>query len=142
MRLKNIPEGNYTKISAVYIPLIDSTGTCCENCGRLISNIVTVKNEDNSKTYIIGQDCAKNLFSQKENEEIAFEIKKYKADQKRKEESEKREKWQTAFNEVSKLSDEAGIDNSNINTQWARIKYNEILDKMEEKHGIHISYRR
>ena len=45
-----------------YIPLVDSFGTCCDNCGKLLANIVYIK-DDEQKNYIVGIDCAKRLTS-------------------------------------------------------------------------------
>lgn len=73
----SIPAGKYEFVRATYIPLIDSTGTACENCGRVIANIVTVKH-NTGQTYIIGQDCAKTLFNKEGNKEIETQISKAK----------------------------------------------------------------
>lgn len=35
----------YKVHSFSYVSLIDGQGTCCENCGKLISNMVTLKNQ-------------------------------------------------------------------------------------------------
>ena len=43
-----------------YIPLVESSGTCCDNCGQLIANIATVRSET-GKTYSIGFDCLETL---------------------------------------------------------------------------------
>jgi hypothetical protein len=50
----------YTVHSYSYVSLIDGQGTCCENCGKLISNIVTLKNQKGKK-FIVGNDCADTL---------------------------------------------------------------------------------
>jgi len=39
-----------------YIPLIEGCGCTCDNCGQLIANIATVRNEA-GKYYNIGFDC-------------------------------------------------------------------------------------
>lgn len=49
----------YKFVSAAYKSLEDG-GWVCENCGKLISNLVTVKNQ-NDKKFIIGTDCADTL---------------------------------------------------------------------------------
>jgi len=54
--------GKYELIGVSYVALIDSIGTCCDNCGRLISNIATIKHEDGTN-YTIGLDCSKTLLS-------------------------------------------------------------------------------
>jgi len=46
----------YFLIDKKYIPLVESFGTCCYNCGQLIANIATVRNED-GKVFNIGFDC-------------------------------------------------------------------------------------
>jgi hypothetical protein len=45
----------YTCTDKKYISLIDGMGCTCDNCGRLISNIATVKSENG--VYNIGFDC-------------------------------------------------------------------------------------
>lgn len=46
----------YTLISTNYISLVDGYGCACDNCGKLIANMATVKGDDN-KYYTIGLDC-------------------------------------------------------------------------------------
>ncbi len=58
---------NYNIVGSTYIPLIDSLGTCCDNCGKLIANLVFITDENN-KNYTVGLDCAKTLTSLKETE--------------------------------------------------------------------------
>lgn len=48
----------YELIESFYSPLIDG-GTCCENCGRPISNIAKVKSKYG--TFYVGMDCAETL---------------------------------------------------------------------------------
>jgi hypothetical protein len=50
----------YTLLDKKYIPLIESFGTCCDNCGKLISNIATVRSES-GKVFTIGFDCLETL---------------------------------------------------------------------------------
>ena len=58
---RNLPLNiNYTLIDKKYIPLENSVGTCCDNCGKLIANIATIKSED-SKVYNIGFDCLETI---------------------------------------------------------------------------------
>lgn len=47
-----------------YVSLIDGQGTCCDNCGKLISNIVTLENQKGEK-YVVGNDCADTLTNDK-----------------------------------------------------------------------------
>ena len=54
---RNLPlDTKYSLIDKHYSSLIDGNGTICENCGRLIANIATVKS-GNGKVYNIGFDC-------------------------------------------------------------------------------------
>lgn len=51
---------NYALIDKKYIPIEQSIGAyCCDNCGKLIANIATVKSIDG--TYNIGFDCLETL---------------------------------------------------------------------------------
>jgi hypothetical protein len=54
--------------------VIDGMGSCCDNCGALISNIAHIKNENNQHFYV-GMDCAETLSSLKDSED--FESAKY-----------------------------------------------------------------
>ncbi len=142
MKLKNLPEGQYTHIKSTYISLIDGMGCTCDNCGRLIANLVTVKNEGENKQYIIGQDCAKTLFSEEENKSIDRAI---KAEKRRVEQAPKiaeKAKRNAALNELMRESDKAGISNANINSDWAKNTWNNLLAEAELKHGIYITFKR
>ncbi len=62
---RNLPLADiYCIESFRYVPLIDGDGTCCDNCGKPISNIVTIKNTKNEK-FTVGNDCAKTLVADK-----------------------------------------------------------------------------
>jgi hypothetical protein len=50
----------YKVHSFSYVSLIDGQGTCCENCGKLISNMVTLENQKGEK-FVVGNDCADTL---------------------------------------------------------------------------------
>lgn len=52
--------GKYGLVNYSYVPLSESFGTCCDNCGKLIANIATIKN-DISQTFTVGLDCAKTI---------------------------------------------------------------------------------
>ncbi len=60
-----LPKGKYTYIKATYVPLSEGCGCTCQNCGRLIANIVTVMH-DEGNMYIIGADCAETILGKKE----------------------------------------------------------------------------
>jgi hypothetical protein len=141
MKLKNLPAGNYEHISSTYTAILDGGGWACENCGRLIANLVTVKHEQ-GKTYIIGQDCAKTLFSDPVNKSIDQAIKAEKRRQVNAPIIAAREKRHLALRELIQMERVAGIDNSNINDQWAKDKFNVLLAECETKHGIYITYKR
>jgi hypothetical protein len=69
---RNLPHNdNYKIISYAYVSLIDGNGTCCDNCGKLISNMVTIENQ-NGVQYIVGNDCANTLTFEKWK--LVFEI--------------------------------------------------------------------
>lgn len=61
----------YNIHSFSYVPLIDGNGTCCENCGKLISNIVTLENQKGQR-YLVGSDCADTLTIDKSK--MMFEV--------------------------------------------------------------------
>lgn len=50
----------YTVIDKKYIPLENSFGCTCDNCGKIIANIATVKNETGN-IYNIGFDCLETI---------------------------------------------------------------------------------
>ena len=50
----------YHLIDKKYIPLVESFGTCCDNCGQIIANIATVKSES-GLIFTIGFDCLETL---------------------------------------------------------------------------------
>jgi hypothetical protein len=142
MKLKNLPSGQYQKIGTNYIALIDGSGTTCDNCGRLIANMVTVKH-DAGKSYIIGQDCAKTLFDDKTNKEIDQAI---KSEKRRKEQEpilREKAKRNAAFTILMERSRVAGINNTNINENWSKLIFNQLLDAVELETGITgIAYKR
>lgn len=141
MKLKNLPTGNYTYISSTYTAILDGGGWCCENCGRVIANLVTVQHEG-GRQYIIGQDCAKTLFSDTINKNIDRTIKAEKRRQEQAPILEAKAKKQAALKEFLSETATAGINNNNCNERWARLKYNELLEAAEARHGIHITYKR
>jgi len=50
----------YVVIDKKYIPIENGCGLGCDNCGKLIANIATVKNE-NGEMFSIGFDCMETL---------------------------------------------------------------------------------
>jgi hypothetical protein len=75
MKVFNLPKGNYLHISTHYVPLEQSTGTVCDNCGKLIANLVTVKNADTNKVYTIGPDCGENYLQKNVLDQIGLFLK-------------------------------------------------------------------
>lgn len=60
MKQYNLPiTTTYTIISSHYVSIEDGGG-CCENCGRIISNIATIESKE-GKQYTVGLDCAGTL---------------------------------------------------------------------------------
>lgn len=51
----------YVYMSTKRGSLIDGDGTCCDNCGKLISNICHVVRCSDKKHFYIGTDCAETL---------------------------------------------------------------------------------
>jgi hypothetical protein len=57
---RNLPlDAKYTIIGSYYSS-IEETGTCCENCGRPISDCCDIVNERGNK-HTVGMDCASTL---------------------------------------------------------------------------------
>lgn len=63
----------YTIHSYAYVSLLDGGGTCCQNCGRVISNMVTLENQKGEK-FVVGNDCASTLVAGLEKYNLLYEI--------------------------------------------------------------------
>lgn len=50
----------YFLVDKKYIPLENGCGCGCDNCGKLIANIATIKNQS-GKVYNIGFDCLETI---------------------------------------------------------------------------------
>lgn len=67
MKTKKLIERNlkfsnkYTYIGLKRGSVIDGNGTICDNCGKLISNIVHIIQNDTKVHYYIGTDCSDTL---------------------------------------------------------------------------------
>ncbi len=57
----------YRIVDYNYLSILDGGGTICQNCGAIITNMVTVACSDGND-YVIGTDCAKTLTSIGEHE--------------------------------------------------------------------------
>jgi hypothetical protein len=55
----------YTLEGISYVSLVDGGGTCCDNCGKPISNIAELKSEE--KHYYVGLDCMDTILEQSQN---------------------------------------------------------------------------
>lgn len=55
----------YTYLSITRGNILDGNGTCCDNCGKLIANIVEVQDRETGKVSYIGTDCADTLIQAK-----------------------------------------------------------------------------
>lgn len=53
----------YEIVGSFYQSLEDGGGAICENCGRLITNIATIKGQGDGRMYSIGMDCAETITS-------------------------------------------------------------------------------
>lgn len=67
MKTKNIIQRNlpldvkYILIDKSYLSIENGGGCSCDNCGKLITNVATIKNESN-KVYNVGFDCLETFF--------------------------------------------------------------------------------
>ena len=141
MKLKNLPHGQYTKTGTNYVALIDGFGCTCDNCGRLISNLVYVQHES-GKRYTIGQDCAKTLFSDYENKQIDAAIKAEKIRQSRAKKQAEDTRRQNILNEFLADCRLNGLSNSNINSPEGREIHNAALERSNAIHGFYITWKR
>jgi hypothetical protein len=64
----------YTIVDQNYLSIEDGGGMACDNCNKVITNIVTVENQD-GKRFDIGNDCAKTLTSLHESDIKRSEVK-------------------------------------------------------------------
>ena len=91
----------YTCIDKKYISLVDGYGCTCDNCGKLIANIATVKSLNG--TYSIGFDCLET-FLLNNNLLEGFNVEQY----------ESVKKWISQTIRISKTLKETITRNSNI----------------------------
>lgn len=56
----NLPITTTYKLISSYYSSIEESGTCCENCGRLIANIAVIESKEGNK-HVVGMDCAATL---------------------------------------------------------------------------------
>jgi len=100
---RNLPLNvRYICIDKKYIPLIDVFGYCCDDCGRFIANIATVKSVNG--TYNIGFDCLEKLLLNN-NLLDGFDIIEY----------ENVKKWIAQIIRIAKKIKETITNNPNLN---------------------------
>jgi len=59
---RNLPfSGRYVYLGITRGNLMDGQFCTCDNCGKLITNMVTVKEKTTLKSFTIGTDCAETL---------------------------------------------------------------------------------
>lgn len=58
-----IPKQNYELINVCRQTMEDGTPLICEDCGRVIFNIATIKGLTDGKTYNVGLTCVKKLLN-------------------------------------------------------------------------------
>lgn len=59
---RNLPfSGRYVYLGITRGNIMDGQFCTCDNCGKLITNMVTVKDRESLKSYTIGTDCAETL---------------------------------------------------------------------------------
>lgn len=141
MKIKNLPTGKYSLIGSTYVSLIDGEGTCCANCGRLIAELVTVKNEDQNRHFIIGKDCAKSLLAEVDYNKCENAIKSAKRlieDAKRKERNRLADIQYNIRRDRQNhlLSAERALENYDINSGDGYRRYNELIDATALHFGV------
>lgn len=57
---RNLPITTTYTIIGSYYSSIEEAGTCCENCGKAISNVAEIQSAEGRK-YLVGMDCAGTL---------------------------------------------------------------------------------
>lgn len=94
LRVGKLPvDRSYTYVSRFYIPLMESTGTCCENCGRPIANIATIR-EANGTLHYVGMDCLETIIQLTKVHNIALvDIIRFRAE------------FPKVFNKLKKIDD-------------------------------------
>ena len=56
----------YILLDVSYLSIEDGGGCSCQNCGKLITNIATIKGENDGNVYSIGLDCLDNYIENNE----------------------------------------------------------------------------
>lgn len=70
MKKGNLPTQEYELISICMQTVENGTPSTCDDCGRIIFNIATIKGKSDGKTYNVGLSCVKKLL----NKYIYFDL--------------------------------------------------------------------
>lgn len=71
IRTYNLPHTDKYYLIGLVRGTLEENATCCDNCGAIISNIASIKNQKN-EFYNVGLDCAETLTSLKDSEDFQF----------------------------------------------------------------------
>lgn len=71
MKKGNLPKQEYELINICMQTVENGIPYTCDDCGRIIFNIATIKGESDEKTYNVGLSCVKKLL----NKLIYFDLK-------------------------------------------------------------------
>lgn len=74
---RNLPINQTYTLLETYYSSIEDSATCCDNCGRLISNIAKIIGDNDKLIRHIGIDCAETLSSIRDN--LFFELYAFQA---------------------------------------------------------------
>ena len=97
MKKGNLPTQEYTLISVRMQTMENGTPLTCDDCGRTIFNIATIKGKSDGKTYCVGLSCVKKLL----DKSIYFDLDNLFEYERQKYE------WESALNTVKWLKKQA-----------------------------------
>ena len=93
MRKGNLPTQEYTLVNVCMQTKENGTPMTCDDCGRLIFNIATIKGKSDGQTYNVGLSCVKKLL----DKSIYFDLEtKWELERKECE-------WKQAMNTLKRL---------------------------------------
>lgn len=97
MKKGNLPTQEYTLMNVCMQTIESGTPLTCDDCGRTIFNIATIKGKSDGKTYSVGLSCVKKLL----NKSIYFDLNtKWEFERKESE-------WKAALNSLKWLKKQA-----------------------------------
>ena len=77
MKKGNLPTQEYELINVCMQTVESGTPLTCDDCGRTIFNIATIKGKSDGKTYNVGLSCVKKLLKKRANN-YTFTLYRYK----------------------------------------------------------------